>query len=126
MDDAFLMRVLYSVADLCEQSETLLDVQSLAIAVLSDRDAGNVLHDEVRPAIIGHTRIEDLGHARVIHHGQGLALSFEAGDDLLRIHAELDHLQRDTPADGLGLLGEIHDGEAALTQNFPDGVVPDS
>ena len=81
-------------------------------------------HDEVRPARVAHSRVEYLGRVGVIHHGQGLAFGFEASEDLLRIHSELYHLQRDALADRLGLLGQIHAGEAVFTENFPDGVSP--
>ena len=112
------------IAHAYEELQTLLDAQSLAIAVLGNGDSGTMRHDEVRPARVAHSRVEYLGHVGVIHHGQGLAFGFEASEDLLRIHAELYHLQRDAPADRLGLLGQIHAGETVFTENVPDGVSP--
>ena len=53
VDDPLLVGVLDSVADLHEQLQPLLDIQSLPIAVLGDGDTGNVLHDEVGPSSVG-------------------------------------------------------------------------
>ena len=50
----------------------------------------------------------------MVHQRQGLPLSFEAGDDLFGVHAQLDHLERDSAADGLGLLGHIDHPAAAF------------
>ena len=125
MDDALLMGVLDCVADLNEQVETLVDTQPLAIAMLGDRDSRNVLHDEVRPAIIAHPRVEDPGHARMVHHGQCLTLGLETGDDLLRIHAQLDDFEGDSALDGLGLLGEVDDAHPALADLLKDPVRTD-
>ena len=37
--------------------------------------------------------VEDPGDIRMVHHGQGLSLGLEAGDDLLGIHSRLDDLE---------------------------------
>ena len=58
--------------------------------------------------------VEDPGDVGVVHHRQGLALGLEPGDDLLRVHAGLDDLQRDPAADGLGLLGHVDGAHAAF------------
>src|SRR5262245_22845292 len=51
----------------------------------------------------GHPCIEHLGDVWMVHHGQRLALGFEAGDYLLGIHAKLDDLERDATAHRFGL-----------------------
>ena len=51
----------------------------------------------------------------MIHHRQRLSLRLEARDDLARVHAELDDLQRDTPPHRLLLFRHPHDAESALT-----------
>ncbi len=48
------------------------------------------------------------------HHGQGLSLALEAGDDLARVHAELDDHDGDDSADGLFLARAVDDAEAAF------------
>jgi hypothetical protein len=50
----------------------------------------------------------------MVHEGEGLALGPEAGDDLARVHAGLDDLQRDETFDRLGLLGHPDGPHAAL------------
>ena len=62
----------------------------------------------MRPAVV------HLGDVGMVHHGQGLALGLEPGDDLLRIHARLDDLQRHLAAHGLRLLGHVDDAHAAF------------
>ena len=72
----------------------------------------------------------------MVHQGQRLPLGFEAGDDLARIHAGLDDLERHQPLDRLGLLGHVDRAHAAFadllrgacraddrTGAFPDRVV---
>ena len=53
----------------------------------------------------------------MVHHRQRLALGFEARDDGLGVHAQLDDLECDTAADRLLLFGHIHHATAALA-NF--------
>ena len=126
VDNAFLVRVLDSLADTHKEIQPLLDIQTLAVAMVGDGDAGHMLHNEVRPTIIAHARVEDLGHARVVHHRQGLTLGLESGDNLLRIHAQLDELQCDTAADRLGLLSEIDDAHPPLSDLLEDSVRADT
>ena len=78
------------------------------------RHALDQLHDEVRPAGVGRAGVEHPGDVGVVHQGQGLPLGLEAGDDLPRVHAGLDELQRDQALDRLGLLGHPDGAHAAL------------
>jgi len=126
VDDALLVRVLHRVADLHEEPEAFDCAQALAVAVLGDGHAGDVLHDEERAPFGRGAGVEDAGHAGVVHHGEGLAFGLEAGDDLLRVHAQLDDLERHAPTHRLGLLGEVDDAEAALAQRVEDAVAPDA
>ena len=77
-----------------------------------------------RPAV-GGAGVEDLGDVRVVHHRQRLPLGLEPGDDLLRVHARLDDLQRDPAADGLLLLGQEDDAHAPLADPLEELVGPD-
>jgi len=61
----------------------------------------------------------------VIHQGQRLALGFEAGDHLLRVHAGLDDLHRHAAAEGLRLLCQVHRAHAALSEQLDDVIRPD-
>ena len=59
-------------------------VSLLSSQILGDRHAMDQLHDEVRAAAVRGAGIEDLGDVGMVHHGQGLPLGLEAGDDLAR------------------------------------------
>jgi len=61
----------------------------------------------------------------MIHHRQCLPLGFEAGDDLLGVHAQLDHLECDTTPHGLRLLRDIHHAAPALADTLQDFVASD-
>ena len=61
----------------------------------------------------------------MIHHGDGLALGLEAGEDLLGVHPGLDHLERDHARDGLALLGHPDGAEATLADLLAQGVGAD-
>ena len=83
MDHRLLVRVLHALTDLDKKLETLPVGQLLAVAVLGEGHALDVLHDEVGPSPGCRAGIEDLGDGGVVHHRQSLALGLEAGDDLL-------------------------------------------
>ena len=87
---------------------------------------GGRVHHEVRAALWGRAGLEDLGDVRVIHEGQRLALGLEAIDDLGRVHAALDDLQRHRAADGFRLLGPIHLAHATRTDALQNAVAPDA
>ena len=77
-------------------------------------DAAHQFHDEVGPAGFGRAGVEHLGDVRMVHHGQRLPLGFEAGDDLLGVHAQLDDLERDAAADRFLLLGHVDNPATAF------------
>ena len=95
-------------------------VQLLGVAVLQDRHALDVLHDEVRTSVRGAAGIEHLGDVRMIHQRQRLTLRLEASDDPLGVHSELDDLERNASLDGHLLLGQPHRAEAALAYRFEE------
>ena len=90
----------------------------MRVAVLRDRHARDVLHHEVRPAVGRGAGVDDARDVRVVHQRQRLALGLEARDDVARVHAELDDLERDGAANGLGLLGQIDDAHAAFAEQL--------
>ena len=105
VDNRFLMRVLDSFADMHEQFQPIARIESVIVAVGRDGNAGDILHDEVRPSLRRGTRVEHLGDSWVVHQGQSLALGLEARHHLARVHARLDQLDGDAPANRLLLLG---------------------
>ena len=72
------------------------------------------LHHEVGTAGFGCAGVEHPGDVGVVHHGQGLALGLEPGDDLFRVHPRLDDLQSHLAAHGALLLGHVDDAHAPL------------
>ena len=79
-----------------------------------DGDALDVFHDEIGSSILGLPRVENFGDGRVVHHGQGLSLGLETGDDLSCVHACLDELQGHAAVDGFVLLGDPDFSHPAL------------
>ena len=73
-----------------EEIELLGGGKIIPIAILRDGHAAHQFHHKERPASLGCPGIQDLGDIWVVHEGQGLALRFEAGDDLPGIHPLLD------------------------------------
>jgi hypothetical protein len=100
VQDALLVRVLHGLAHLDEELQSLARREVALVAVLRDRDAAHELHHEVRPAGLGRAAVEHLGDVGVVHQRQRLAFGFEPRDDLARVHAELDDLERDLAHDG--------------------------
>ena len=96
----------------------------ILVAIIGDFDAAHQFHDEVGPAGVRGAGVKDFGDIRMVHQRQRLAFGFEPGDDAFRVHAQLDDLKRDVPADGLFLFGHINDAAAAfadLLQQFVIG-----
>ena len=122
MDDALLVRVLHGGTDIDEEAQAVLRIELLFVTELGDGHASDQLHDKERPAGLGGTGIVDLGDARVIHHGQRLALGLEPGDHLMRVHAELDYLEGDQARHPFGLLG-LPDGAKAALANLLDKLI---
>jgi len=48
-------------------SRALPELESLLIAVASDRETGDVLHHKIRLAVLGFAGIEDFGDGRMVH-----------------------------------------------------------
>ncbi len=61
----------------------------------------------------------------MVHHRQRLPLRLEPGDDLLGVHAQLDHLEGHFAADRLLLFGDIDHPAAAFADLLQQLVTPD-
>ena len=96
MDHAFLMGVLHRVAHRDEQRQAVPGGKAVHVAVLCEGNAPHQLHHEVRSA------------------------------GLLGVHSQLHDLERDSPADRLGLLGDVHYAHSAFPQDLEDAVGTDS
>src|SRR5215207_2372995 len=95
------------MAHLEEQREPLPRGHPLAIAILGDRRALDILHHEVWARFGGRAGIEDASDVRVIHHRQRLPLVGKASKHLAGIHTDLHDLKSYEAANGLALFGEV-------------------
>ena len=122
MDHTLLVRMVDRMADREEEDESLPGGHPLAIAILCDGRAFDVLHHEVRPPGGAGAGVEDLGDVRVVHHRERLAFLVEAGEHLRGIQAELHDLERHAPANGFTLLGEIDRPHPPFAQQLDDAI----
>src|SRR5262245_15597211 len=113
MNDSLLVRVLNGLADLDEQFKAFTGAEAVLVAVVSDFYTTNQFHHKIRPTGICRADVQDPRDVRVVHQRQGLPLGLEPRHDLARVHAELDHLDRNATADRLLLLS--HEDHAAAT-----------
>ena len=118
MNHALGVGMLHRAAHLQEQLQPLGDRQLVQIAERADRLALAQLHHKVRPPAGRRAGLKDLGDVGVVHHRQRLAFLFEPRHHLARVHARLDHLQRNATLDRLTLLGRPHPPEAALADQL--------
>ena len=126
MDDPLLVGVLDTLAGLDEELEAIANGELMEVAILRDRNASDVFHGEVRPPVGSHAGVQHLGDVRMGHDRQRLALGVEAGDDLLGVHAQLDHLERHLAAYRFLLLGEVDGSHASLAEGRDDSVGADA
>src|SRR5580704_14815648 len=125
MDDTLLMRVLDGLTNFDEQLQSIPSRQVGTIAVFSDRNTLDQLHDEERPSVPRRAGVEYASDLRMVHQRQGLSLRLEASDHFARIHPRLEDLERDEPTDRLELFRAKHDSETSfanrLQQLVPSG-----
>ncbi len=61
----------------------------------------------------------------MVHQGESLPLGLEPRDDLLRIHARLDDLERHLATHGLRLLGQVDDAHSPFADHLRELVGAD-
>ena len=84
MDDEVAVRVGHGRADGEEELQPPLHREALLVAVLHEREALDVLHDEVGQPVLRLAAVEDLGDVRVVERGENLPLVAEAAEDVLK------------------------------------------
>ena len=89
------------------------------------RNAVHEFHDEIRAAVLGRARVVDTRDAGVIHDRQRLTLRLEARDELLRVHAQFQDLQRHASRNRRGLIRHVDDAHAAFAEDLQDAVWAD-
>ncbi len=125
MDNPLEVRVLHRLADGDEELQPRACVEAMLIAIVGDRHAAAQLHDEIRPAGLLVRRVEHTRNVGMVHQRQRLPLGLKAGNDVPRIHAGLDKLERDLALDGLVLLGEENDAHAAFADRLDQPIRAD-
>src|SRR5258705_2168763 len=113
MDDSFLVRMLYRVADLGEEVQTSVDREGMSVAIIGDLDAINQFHHEIRPPTFRCARIEYARNIRMIHQSKRLPLGFKACNYAFGVHSWFNDLECDAAADRLLLLS--YENEAACS-----------
>src|SRR4051812_20867561 len=143
MNDSLLVSVLNRLADENEQAQPFLGGQLILVAILRNLNPAHQFHHEVRTAhsdaarislthpsgtfaphvgegrsegVFCRSRVENLRDVRMIHHGEGLALGLESGNDLPAVHAQLDNFQGHAALDRLALLRHPYFTKAAFAE----------
>ena len=125
MDNALLVCVLDSVADVDEQIQSLAYIELVLVAVSRNGHAVDQFHDKIGSSGIRGPGIQDLGDVGMVHQGQGLTFGPESGNHLVRVHAQLDDLEGNVAAHGPLLLGHVHHGHPAFTDPLQQMVAAD-
>ncbi len=116
MDNGLLVRMLHPLADADEELQPLGDLEPVLIAILRDRQPGDILHDQVRLTLGCRPSIEHLGDRRMIHDRERLALRLKPPYHHLVVHPRPDQLQGHQAAHGQGLLGQPYLPHAAFAE----------
>src|SRR5256886_4049241 len=94
MNNLISMRKFHRVADLQKELQSLTRRQLLRNCKSSHRRADNIVHDEVGQTIVGRACIEQPCDIWVIEPGQDLAFRSETAQDLSRVGASIQYLDR--------------------------------
>ena len=81
VNNAFLMGVLNSVANLFEELKSSIDGKLILVTEFGERESFHQLHRKERPAKSSGARIVDLCDVWVVHQGESLSFSLKAGHD---------------------------------------------
>src|SRR4029077_6658018 len=95
MNNQIPMRKFHRVADLQKELQSLTRRQLLRNCKSSHRRADNIVHDEVGQTIVGRAGIEQPRDIWGIEPGQDLAFRSETPQNLSRVGASIQYLDRD-------------------------------
>ena len=124
--DQVLVRKMHGGTQLLEQAQALRQRRPVRVQPLRQQHAADVLHDQVRLALVGGAAVEQARDVRMHEAGQQLAFAAQAFQSGGRGEAA-DQLDRDAAfVFGIGALGEEHAAHAAATQFAQDAVVADA
>ena len=94
VDDRLLVRVADAVADLQEQPQSLVNPQTLPVAIAGDPFAVDVLHGEIGPPVFGGPDVENASDVGVVHQPQRPSFGLEAGHHRAAFDPQPDQLDR--------------------------------
>ncbi len=124
MAHSFLVGMLHRRTNLDEQRQSVQYGQLVFNTIIRQRDTLHQFHHEKGFTRIGRSGVQDSSDMRMVHQGQGLALGFEARKDANGIHTSLDHFDRDSALDGLGLVGHEDSTHSSLADFLKKFVFP--
>jgi hypothetical protein len=115
MNDAILVRMLDTVANHCEQFETMAYPHRVPPAVCRERFSVDEFHGEVRSTgavLLDEAGLEDLRHRRMLQRGKNLGFKLESSPGLI-VEAVFSNQLQSNPPPGLCLLGLKHASHTA-------------
>src|SRR5947208_5774979 len=122
MDDQTLVRVSNSRADLAEKLESLLRFQLAVIAIVIQSLALDVFHDKKWNSLCSKAAAVKLRDVWVIETGEEMLFAFEVTNNVFRVQAAANELERDS-AIQLPILREINFAHAAAADERDNLVV---
>ena len=121
VDDVVIVRVLHGVENAQAQAEPLGRAEAMLVRVAIDRNARDVLHDEVRQALRRGAAVEEARDVWMVQGREDLAFVAKAPDHELGVHAAANHLERDVVLElVVGAAGEIDRAHAAAPEALFD------
>src|SRR5215217_2562193 len=113
-------------AHVTKKFQSFSDRESMFVAILIDWQPFDVLHYEIRQAVLGCAAVEEARDIRMIEAGEYLSLVTEVAKHRIGIHATLDQLNSD-PFFVLfvGTLSQIHAAHPTGADPSQDFVVTD-
>ena len=118
MDDLLFMRRGHGPSDLPEDLQAFPYSQFTGIAKLEKRQTVDVLHYEVREAIVGGTPTKEIPYIRMIERGEDLAFAAEPAEDHVGVHPTFYKLYGDClvefPVDSCGPIYGTHTAPSDL------------
>ena len=126
MDDAVLVRELHCARHLSDEPEARLERQLAGPAMLGDRHARDVLHDEVRLSDRRHATVEEGDDVRVLERREDLAFGAKPAGGVARTHGRTGDLDRDPVLEeAIGTLGEVDAAHTPFADEVDETILAD-
>ena len=126
VDHRVLVGELDRAADLAEEPQPRGDIQPTAVAILVDPLAVDVLHHEVRPAVLGRPGVEQPGDVGMLaERGLDVDLGVEPSHDRVAVHPALDQLDGDLLPEVLDPGGQVDAPHAPAADPRRELIRPD-